>query len=643
MEAQRKRNIQSGERYTHLFPEANNANDTIRKNASVYDTVTFIPKVVHSTLQHTQKLAVQLKAATVQETCGNIWQFVYNHIAYKKDKDGYEQIRSPARAWADRFSGVDCDCYSVFISSILTNLHIPHTLRITKYQRDYFQHIYPIVPTKNGYITIDCVTDQFNYEVPYSEKKDYPMDLQYLNGLDNVPALYADPNDAHYMGATDGMEELGKIFSKRFGKSAGNAFTASNRKMPRITGKQKRREKRAKADAEGRPRGFKKFINKFNKFNPITIALRNGVLASMKLNIKNVAARLRWSYLTPEQAASKGIAIPRHQKLIETRKKLESIFYKAGGKPENLRKAILKGKGNRDKAVQGLDGFDGSDYAVLNMNEYTPLPQLLGAVIYHSENIEGFDGMDGIEELVGLGELGEPITIASIAAASKVIAAIAKKLKSIGNIFGNKNAEGSEDFDEAKNEQAEKEPIAKPTKAAPELPEANQPPEAYKEADELPPASTDSSGRHIPFNHRTGRPALPYSPSPNNAPARNAEPSANYSPNDTMPLPAVAEKAAPPANTAKEAEDKTDDKDDKDKGFWDKNKKWLKPTIIGVGSLGLLALGVSVLKSSKQKSSGSNANNKPMNGVPKHKKHHRKTKGSKAKGKHQHVASKALL
>jgi hypothetical protein len=628
MEAQRKRNIQSGEGYTHLFPEANNANDTIRKNASVYDTVTFIPKVVHSTLHHTKKVAELLKAPTVKETCNNIWQFVYNHIAYKKDKDGYEQIRSPARAWADRFSGVDCDCYSVFISSILTNLSIPHTLRITKYQRDYFQHIYPIVPTKNGCITIDCVTDQFNYEVPYSEKKDYPMDLQYLNGLDNVPALYADPNDAHYVGATDGMEELGKLISKRFGTSASKTFKTPPKKTPRITGKQRRQEKRAKADAEGKPRGFKTFINKFNKFNPITLALRNGVLASMKLNIKNVAARLRWSYLTQEQATKKGIALARFQQLLNTRKKLDSIFYKAGGKPENLRKAILKGKGNKDKAVQGLDGFEGNDYAVLSMDEYTPLPQLLGSVIYHSENIEGFDGMDGIEEMVGLGELGEPITLASIAAASKVISAIAAKLKNIGNIFSKKNEEGSEDFDETKNEKAEKEPLPQPSKQAPELPEATQPPAAYKDVDELPP-----SNNQLPYNHRTDRPA--YNPSPSN---RTATPR-NYDAASEEQMPAVVEKAAPPAITKdadKTDDTKVDDKDDKDKGFWDKNKKWLKPTIIGVGGLGLLAIGASMLKSSKQKSNSSNAKAKPMNGVAKHKKHHRKSKGSKVKNSHQH-------
>ena len=145
MEAQRKRNIKNGGEYNHLFPIAEGTNKTIRKNADVTHTVAFIPKVVNETLDHTKKIAQLLKGTTTYETCSNIWHFVYGHIAYKKDQEGYEQIRSPARTWHDRHKGVDCDCYSVFISSILTNCAIPHILRITKYHRDYFQHIYPVV------------------------------------------------------------------------------------------------------------------------------------------------------------------------------------------------------------------------------------------------------------------------------------------------------------------------------------------------------------------------------------------------------------------------------------------------------------------------------------------------------------------
>ena len=63
---------------------------------------------------------------------------------YKLDKKGLEQLRRPARTWADRKSGVDCDCMSIFASSILTNLQIPHKFRITKYSQDSWQHVYVI-------------------------------------------------------------------------------------------------------------------------------------------------------------------------------------------------------------------------------------------------------------------------------------------------------------------------------------------------------------------------------------------------------------------------------------------------------------------------------------------------------------------
>ena len=598
MEANRQRNIQSGERYTHLFPQAANNTATIRKDANVYHTVAFIPKVVNETVEHTKKIAAQLKANTVYETCNNIWHFVYRHIAYKKDAEGYEQIRSPARAWHDRFKGVDCDCYSVFISSILTNLKIPHTLRITKYHRDYFQHIYPIVPTGNSHITIDCVTDKFNYEVPFSEKKDYQMDLQYLNGFDNNPALYADPNEHYLLGTGNGMEELGKIFSKRFAtnNSSNHSKKPSQGKQPsKMTGKQKRVARRAKADAEGKPRGFKKILNKFNKFNPVTIALRNGVLASMKLNIKNVAGRLRWTYLTPEAALKKGIIPEKFQKLLNTRKRLENIFYKAGGKPDNLRKAILKGKGNKDRAVQGLDGFDGT---VEYMNEYTPLNQLLGVEIYHSENIEG------MEDVAGLGDLGEPLTLASIAAASGVIAGIAGMIKQVGDIF-KKKGKGSEDFDEEKNQKAEKEAPPEPVAPAPELPEPTQ-------QDAEPSYSNDK-----PIRASSNLPMV----RENGAMTREIE-----------------ESAAP--YTAEKVDAKTDDtKGDNDKqdGFWDKNKKWLKPVAIGVGGLSLIALAATLIKSSNNGSSN-RPGSKSLHGVPRKK----QSKNHHRKGKQQHHKKTAV-
>jgi hypothetical protein len=610
MEAARKRNIQGGEGYTHLFPKAEGENKTIRKNADVTHTVAFIPKVVNETLHHTKQIAQRLKGNNTYETCSNIWHFVYQHIAYRKDQEGYEQIRSPARAWHDRHKGVDCDCYTVFISSILTNLRIPHILRITKYHRDYFQHIYPVVVLNGKEIPIDCVTDKFDYEVPYSQNKDYPMDLQYLNGFDG--------------------DDLGQLFGKKKAKGAAKAITKARKPslIQKLKAKavQKAKNKPAATGDKPKKKGFfKKVLNKVNKINPATVLLRNGVLAAMKLNVKNVAGRLRWSYLTPEQAAAKGIDPAKFQRLIATRQKLEKIFYGAGGNEKNLRKAIVNGKGNKDKAVAGLDGFDGMagiDY----MNAYTPLPQLLGPEIFSSENVEGMEGFSG------LGQLGEPVTLASVGAAMGVISGIVAALKQIGDIFKNKG-EGSKDFDEKVNEAAENN---QPIPGTTPIPEAAAK-DAAKEAMSTAQASMPSNDSNLlPTTSDSLRTSATTShESSGNAIAPMDESSEVSS--STAIVPQTNAVTTTPQTTTETTNTLTPPKET----FWEKNKSWLKPVAIGAGGIGLIAIGMAVLKPKKPHSNPSRSQS--LSGIPKgRKKNHKRKIKHKAKHQPKHQKKKAV-
>ena len=179
MQALKRRNIAPGYAFDKLFPKSVKQDKVIRPEgkARLHHTINLIKQIVRDTKGDTALLAKTLKGDTLKDTCVNIWNFVYKHIQYTRDKVGVEQVRRPSRTWADRKTGVDCDCYTVFISCILSNLNIPHEVRITKYGgKPYFQHIYPIVPNGTGYFTLDCVTDQFNYEVPYSEARDFDMD-----------------------------------------------------------------------------------------------------------------------------------------------------------------------------------------------------------------------------------------------------------------------------------------------------------------------------------------------------------------------------------------------------------------------------------------------------------------------------------
>jgi hypothetical protein len=522
MEANKKRKIKSGEEFNHLFPKPMFLDPTIKKGATVTDTVRFIPQVVRETLFQTSKLAPLLKGSNVYETCKNIWDFVYTHIAYKKDEEGKEQIRSPARGWHDRFHGIDCDCYTVFISSILSNLKIKHKLRITKYSQDHFQHIYPIVPTTGGnYITVDCVVDRFNYEEPYSEKQDTKMELEYLNGVPSTNNV--DVQDLMGWEELNGEDDLGKLFKKKMSQPPGSEGDTSKK------GKLKNL--------------LHKGLHITNRLNPATALIREGVLISMKLNLFKVAQRLKYAYLSEEDAKKKEMDMSKFEKLKKVKTKLEKIFYDAGGKPENLKKAILTGKGNKKGKhdVDGLSGYIPDDMS--GMDENTPSETLLGIDIYQSE---------------GFGELGSATAAAaSVTAATGIIGAIAGLLKGIGNMFPKKSKD-AEDFNSTESKPGDGTSEEEVSKGAADIKIVNSDNGSSNSSNS---SDGDSGGESGGGNNQKS--------------------------------------LMKTSNTSSSDSGGDNSGGDKPPSFWEKNKKWIKPTAIGLTGLGLVFLGVKMMHKPK--------------------------------------------
>lgn len=436
MERLNNAHIKPGSRYDKLFRQPNWKDTIIKRSADLADTLELIPKVVKETKADTVKIGKLLKGKTKLETCRNIWHFVYDHIPYRRDEKGKEQIRRPSRSWFERKTrkdgspgGVDCDCYTVFISSILSNLGINHSLRVTKNNKDYFQHIYPIVPTTKGkHLTLDCVVDTFNYEAPYKEKIDKPMELHYLSGLDDEvlddelldDPFYDEANDVldytingNNLDATDfinGLSEQELGFLRKLRRRVGRGIKKFGRKVGKVA---------------------KKAVHVINKINPATLLLRNGLLLAMKLNMMKVAERIKYAYLSEADARRKGLDISKYRRLVSAKNRLEKIFHGAGGRTSNLRKAILSGKGNRGREVRGLgdlgEVFDGGNY-----DENSSIREILGEELYHEEFAGDFQEIEGFEDLQG--ELGEIATGTALAAASGAVAAISKLLDRIGDI-----------------------------------------------------------------------------------------------------------------------------------------------------------------------------------------------------------------
>lgn len=137
------------DRYDQYFKHPDHEDKVIIEDGDVDDTLKLMERVIHTFAYDTAAIAKHLTKADTAATLHAIWEFLYCNIQYRLDKQGVEQLRRPARSWAERFSGIDCDCFSIFCSSILVNLQIPHYLRVTRYSQPNWQHVYVVVP-KDG-------------------------------------------------------------------------------------------------------------------------------------------------------------------------------------------------------------------------------------------------------------------------------------------------------------------------------------------------------------------------------------------------------------------------------------------------------------------------------------------------------------
>ncbi|MBS1616244.1 MAG: hypothetical protein JST06_09030 [Bacteroidetes bacterium] len=425
-----------GAKYNQFFPPAKSEDKVVFEDAEVDDTLKLMERVIHTYIDDTKQIAQQLRRGSTDETVKAIWDFLYNNIQYKLDKQGLEQLRRPARSWAERFTGIDCDCFSIFCSSILVNLGVPHSLRVTRYSQPTWQHVYVVVPkdgksASNNYWTIDAVLARADYEKPFTAKKDYKMSISGINiavlsgpdtnqsnltamdvlmGFDDATSYpigsAEDANSAHYenelykfliatrqtidaapesyaqatggnpsdmvkmldyaiqywytdkrdlalgqlekneetlntlagFGAFNHVELSGFNEAELFGDDDGHELTG----LGRAKGKQKKPSKFFS--------GIKKAVKKINvgkalvRFNPATIAIRNGFLLALKLNIGKMSEKMKWAYATPQQIAAKRVPASRVAAAKRAVEKVEKMFSKLGGKPDNMRKAILHAK-----------------------------------------------------------------------------------------------------------------------------------------------------------------------------------------------------------------------------------------------------------------------------------------------------------
>lgn len=187
---QGRRPVKSGSSYNHLVNTSDVQFTSSLTYGNVDKTVKLMAEIIENYHYQLKDLALHLKRDTELQTCKAVWDFVFNHIQYKRDKVGIEQLTTPARIWLNRSTEgtpSDCDDHSIFVGSLLYQLGIPFTIRIAGYEGKKFSHVY--IVTK-GNICLDTVLHAFNKEAFYTSKKDSKMmQIEVLHGFGGVGTL----------------------------------------------------------------------------------------------------------------------------------------------------------------------------------------------------------------------------------------------------------------------------------------------------------------------------------------------------------------------------------------------------------------------------------------------------------------------
>ncbi len=221
-------------------------------------------------------------------------------------------------------------------------------------------------------------------------------DSEALQGLAELDAIEEELDGV----ASEDVGDLG-FFRRRKGKRRGGFFRSIKRIGKKIG-------KGIKKAAKKVGKVAKKVVKAIVRFNPLTIAIRGGLLAALRLNMFGIAKKLQYAYLPDNLANKYNLDPAKHAKLKRTHGKVRKLFRGLQGKEKNLRKAIIKGAKQKsaDFSLKGMDGLLGDLQALESMGE-----------------------------LAELGTLGAVATAASVTAASGVLAKIGSWLKPIKNLF----------------------------------------------------------------------------------------------------------------------------------------------------------------------------------------------------------------
>ena len=402
------------ESYDHLIDKSTGKIETVG-HGGLELTVKTIKKVLSDHRHEVQKLADHLKTGKWDQDNFNVWHFIKINVVYGYDTPGIEEIRTPARTWADRFFKVDCEDYGIFANALLLNMGYKPKLQIVALNgNDFFQHIYAVL---NGQAN-DPVLNEFN---KHPDRITNTMEVQVLSGVpacicgigaieapDAVtvqlmndqtriisklkksynPALVKELRKVRFMIRLNGtmdrdallpimpyldditpegnyifkdanhLEAIEEYFSTINREielnglgDVGNIFKKAAAKIKTTV---KKAVTVAKNFAPIKKISQSKVFKAVKKYSPAMIVIRNAYLLLLKVNFLKMSQKFAYGLMSSGEAKAAGLSMVEHPKFIMAVTESIKKFEQFGGSREAFVNAVKKGRGAKKAGLNGL-------------------------------------------------------------------------------------------------------------------------------------------------------------------------------------------------------------------------------------------------------------------------------------------------
>ncbi len=368
-----------------------------------------------------KKLAQWLKADTVEQSAYNVWHFIKYNINYEVDPLGWQKIRSPYNIYRNREEGVDCKSMAVMGFCLLYEMGYKPELIEVAFSDPAFTHIFARV---NGYVIDAVPTMEFNR---YAHNITRQMRISLLNGLPDSTmqlaglgaATAADATTqklqallnskklsrkeadlAKYVILLNGKPERNVVlhimpYLDRIDSSGQFVFkkNISSEEVDKLMNNIQQEEekqglgkikigKKLKADVKKVEKKVASAAKKVGtaalkdaeklgkavlKYSPLTVAARNSLLLLLDVNFLGFSKKLKYGYLTEDQAKQLNLDADEYHKFRTELKDLQNMYTAIQGSAAKLEASILKGgKGFADGITAtggGLAGLAGPEVA----------------------------------------------------------------------------------------------------------------------------------------------------------------------------------------------------------------------------------------------------------------------------------------